>query len=82
MQLLKIIDRGLTTDLKHNLIIRIEMSSCPCALLMLRALIISNMTSSLTQNEESLAVETYFSELGMVLLLIRGVYFEAKKLLQ
>ena len=40
------------------------------------------MTSSLTQNEESLAVETYFSELGMVLLLIRGVYFEAKKLLQ
>ena len=82
MQLLKIIDRGLTTDLKHNLIIRIEMSSCPCALLMLRALIISNMTSSLTQNEESLAVEAYFSELGMVLLLIRGVYFEAKKLLQ
>ena len=58
IQLLKIIDRGLTIDLLHNLIIRIEMSSCPCALLMLRALIMFNMTSSLTQNEESLAGET------------------------
>ena len=58
MQLLKIIDRGLTTDLLHNLIIQIEMSSCPYALLMLRALIILNMASSLKQNEESLAVET------------------------
>ena len=58
MQLLKIIGRILTTDLPHNLIIQIEMSSCPCALLMLRALIISNMTSSLTKNEESLAVQT------------------------
>ena len=57
------------------------MSSCPCALLMLRALIISNMTSSLTLNEESLAEETEFSELGMVLL-IRRVHVEAKKLLQ
>ena len=58
IQLLKIIDRGLTIDLLHNLIIQIEMSSCPCALLMLRALIMFNMTSSLTQNEESLAGET------------------------
>ena len=58
IQLLKIIDRSLTTDLPHNLNIRIEMSLCPCALLMLRALIIFNMTSSLTQNEESLSVET------------------------
>ena len=81
IQLLKIIDRGSTTDLLHNLIIRIEMSSCPCALLMLRALIISNMTSSLTLNEESLAEETEFSELGMVLL-IRRVHVEAKKLLK
>ena len=58
IQLLKIIERGLTIDLPHNLIIRIEMSSCPCALLMLRALTMFNMTSSLTQNEESLADET------------------------
>ena len=58
IQLLKIIERGLTIDLPHNLIIQIEMSSCPCALLMLRALIIFNMISSLTQNEESLADET------------------------
>ena len=81
IQLLKIIDRGLTIDLPHNFIIPIEISSCPCALLMLRALIIFNMTFS-TQNEESLADETKFSELGMVLLLIRGVHFEAKKLLK
>ena len=81
IQLLKIIDRGLKIDLPHNLIIPIEISSCPCALLMLRALIIFNMTFS-TQNEESLADETKFSELGMVLLLIRGVHFEAKKLLK
>ena len=58
IQLLKIIDRGLAIDLLHNLIIRIEMLSCPCALLMLRALIMFNMTSLLTQNEESLADET------------------------
>ena len=58
IQLLKTIDRGLAIDLRHNLIIRIEMSPCPCALLMLRALIMFNMTSSLTQNEESLADET------------------------
>ena len=60
IQLLQIIGRGLslTTDLPHNLIIQIEMSSCPCALLMLRALIIFNMTSWLTENEESLADET------------------------
>ena len=58
IQLLKITDRGLTIDLLHTLIIRIEMPSCPCALLMLTALIMFNMTSSLTQNEESLADET------------------------
>ena len=82
IQLLKILARGLTIDLLHNLIIRIEMSSCPCALLMLGALIMFNMASSLTQNEESLADETKFSELGMVLILIRGIHFEAKKLLK
>ena len=73
---------GLTTDLLDNLIIQIDISSCPCALLMLRALIIVNMTSSLKENEESLAVETYSSELGTVLLSIRGVHFEGKKLLK
>ena len=52
------IDKGLTTDLLHNLIILIDISSCPCALLMLRALIIFNMTSSLKENKESLAAET------------------------
>ena len=62
IQLLQIIDRGLslTTDLSHNLIIQIEMSSCPCILLMLRTLIMFNMTSSLTHNEENLVVKTYF----------------------
>ena len=75
------IDKGLTTDLLHNLIILIDISSCPCTLLMLRALIIFNMTSSLKENEESLAAETYCSELDNILLLIRGVHFEAKKLL-
>ena len=80
-QLLKMIDKGLTTDLLHNLIILIDISSCPCTLLMLRALIIFIMTSSLKENEESLAAETYCSELGNILLLIRGVHFEAKKLL-
>ena len=56
-QLFKIIDRGLTTDLLNNLMIRIDMSSCPCALLMLRALIIFNITSLLKQNEKILAVK-------------------------
>ena len=49
IQLLKIIDRHFTVDL---------LLSCPCALLMLRALIIFNISSSLKQNEESLVVET------------------------
>ena len=82
IQFLKMIDKGLTTDLLHNLIILIDISSCPCALLMLRALIIFNMTSSLKENEESLTAETYCSELGNILLLISGVHFEAKKLLK
>ena len=81
MRLLKMIDKGLTTDLLHNLIIQIDIWSCPCALLILRALTIFRMTLSLKENEESLVVETYFIELGTVLLLIRGVHFEVKKLL-
>ena len=72
VQFLKMIGRGLTIDLLHNLIIRIDISSCSCALLMLRALIIFKMTSSLKENEESLALGTYCSELGTVLLLRRG----------
>ena len=42
----------------------------------------NNMTSSLKENEESLAVETYCSELDKVLLLITEIRFEAKKLLK
>ena len=79
MQFLKMIDKGLTTDLLHNLIIQIDISSIPCALLMLRTLINFNMTSSLKEN---VAVETYCIELGTVLLLIRGVHLEANKLLK
>ena len=40
------------------------------------------MTSSLRENEESLVKETYCSDLGTVLLLIREIHFEAKKLLK
>ena len=82
MKFLKIIDGGVTTNLLHNLIIQIDTSSWTCALLMLRALTIFNVTSSLKQNEESLAAETYCDELGKLLLLTRGVDFEAKKLLK
>ena len=39
--------RSLTIDLLDNLIIRIDITSCTCALLMLRVFIIFNMTSSL-----------------------------------
>ena len=60
MRLLKMIDKGLTTDLLHNLIIQIDILSCLCALLILRALIIFNMTLSLKENEESLVVETFY----------------------
>ena len=76
------VGKGLTTDLLDNLIIQCDLLSCPWALLMLRSLVISNMTSSLKQNEASLVVETYCSELGTVLLLIRGAHFEARKLLK
>ena len=61
--LVKIIDRGLTTDLMHNLIIRLDKSSCTCRLLKLIALTVFNITSSLKKNEESLTVETYCGEL-------------------
>ena len=55
---------------------------CPCALLVLRSLIIFDINSSLKQNQESLAVETYCGQLGVALLLTRGVDFDAKKLLK
>ena len=77
MKFVKIIDKDLTTDL----IICIDISSCPCAVLMLRALTIFNINSSLKQNVKGLAVEIYCGELGAVLLLTRGVNFEANKLL-
>ena len=67
------IDRGLTMDLLHNLIIRIDKSSFPCTLLMLRSLINLKATSSLKENDENLVVEIYCSELGTVILLTRGV---------
>ena len=51
MKLLKIADRGLTRDLLHNLIIRTDVSRCLCALIMLRALRIFNITSLLKKNE-------------------------------
>ena len=63
------IGRGLTMDLLHNLIIRIDKSSFPCTLLMLRSLIILKATSSLKENDENLVVEIYCSELGTVILL-------------
>ena len=34
------------------------------------------------ENEERLAIETYFNELGIVVLLIKRLHFEAKKLLK
>ena len=53
MKFLIIINRDLTT----NLIIRIDILSCPCAVLMLRALTIFNITSLLKQNVKDLTVE-------------------------
>ena len=40
------------------------------------------MASSSKKNEENLAVETYCCVLGTKLLLIKGAYFEAEKLLK
>ena len=74
--------QGFNNKLIHNLIIRTDISSCLSVLLILRAVTIFNIASSLKQNEESLAVETYCDQLGTVLLLTREVDFEAKKLLQ
>ena len=65
MQFLKM-DKSLTRNLLHNLIIRNDVSSCPYALLMLSPFIIFNMTFSSKENEESLVVETYCSELGTI----------------
>ena len=72
--------QGLNDSLLHNLIIRIDISWCSCALLMLSALSIFSITYSLKQNEESLGVEPYCCELGTVQLVTRKVVFEAKKL--
>ena len=49
---------------------------------MLSSLIIFDINSSLKQNEGSLVVESYCDELDAVLLLTRGVDFEAKILLK
>ena len=82
MLYLKMTEKCLTTDLLHNLIIWIDIASCLFALLMLRVLTMFDMISSLKENDESQTVGTYCNELDTVLLLIRGAYFEAKKLLK
>ena len=51
-------------------------------LLMLRTLTIFNITSSLKQNKESLAIETCCGELGPTLLLARGLDFEDESVFQ
>ena len=48
----------------HNLIIQTYILSRPYALLMLRALATFNLTPSLKENEQCLAIETYCSEEG------------------
>ena len=80
MKILEKIDRSITTNLLHNLIIQIDILSFPYALLMLRALTIFYVTFSLKQHEENLVVEIYCGKLDTVLQLKRGVEFEAKKL--
>ena len=68
---MKIMAKGLTTDLLHNLTIRIGIPSGSFALLMLKALTTFDITSSLKQNEECLSVKTYCGKLSTVLWLMR-----------
>ena len=51
MKFFRIISRNLTGDLLHNLIIQTDILSCPSALLVLRVVIIFNITPSLKPKE-------------------------------
>ena len=60
---MKIKNNCLAMDfLLHNLIIQIDISSWPCTLLMLRALIIFSISALLKQINKSLAAEAYLRQ--------------------
>ena len=57
IQLLKMIDGGLKTDLQNNLIIQIEMPSCACALLKLSVEILEILKSPLLTGVRAYSIE-------------------------
>ena len=76
------IDRIVMIDLSHNFGILIDISSCPWALLMSRALRIFNIWSPVKVILENLASNSCSSKVGKTLSVFKGVHFEAKKLLK
>ena len=69
-------------DLSHNFSILIDISSCPGALLISRALRIFNIWSSEKLILEYLASDSCSSKVGKTLSFFNGVHFEANKLLK
>ena len=82
MQFLKIIDRGSSIALSQILIILIEISSLPQALLILKDLLILRISSSVKLITDTLEVKLRFKKLGNLLLFVNGEYFETKKSLK
>ena len=75
-------DTGVMIELSHNFSILIDISSCPWALLMSRALRIFSILSSVKLILENLASDSCSSKVGKTLFYSKGVHFEAKKFLK
>ena len=75
-------DRGVMIDLSHNFSILIDISSCPWALVMSRALRSFNIWSLEKLILENLASNSCWSKVGKTLSFSNGVHFQAKKLLK
>ena len=78
-QFLEIIDTGLTIEESHIFNNLIDISSCPCALLIFKECIILRISWSLNETDDKLALVTGAVTRGKVLLFETGVYWDGKK---
>ena len=75
-------DRGVMIDLSHNFSILTDISSCPWALLMSRAIRTFSIWSSQKWILEMTASDSCSRKVGKTLSFFKTAHFEAKKLLK
>ena len=67
-QILKIIDRGLTIEESHMFSYLIDISSCPCALLLFKECIILRISWSFNEIDDKLSLATGILTRGAIIL--------------